>query len=93
MVICPTTLIGNWRKELQTFAPNITVSTYHGLERELDTTTDVIITTYTILRLDKEKLIKTKWGMVIIDEAQNIKNSDTSQTKAVKEFTASITEQ
>ncbi|MBO5947979.1 DEAD/DEAH box helicase [bacterium] len=86
LVICPTTLIGNWRKELQTFAPNITVSTYHGLERELDTTTDVIITTYTILRLDKEKLIKTKWGMVIIDEAQNIKNSDTSQTKAVKEL-------
>ena len=86
IVICPTTLIGNWKKELQTFAPDLTVSIYHGLERELNLNTDIIITTYTILRLDKEKLVKTKWGMVVIDEAQNIKNTDTSQTKAVKEL-------
>ena len=88
LVVCPTTLLGNWVKEIKTFAPEIQTSVYHGVERELDTKADVIITTYAILRIDIEQIKKQKWSMVIIDEAQNIKNPDTSQTQAVKQIKA-----
>ena len=90
LVVCPTTLVGNWVKELKMFAPSITSSVYHGLERELDTKVDVIITTYAILRIDIEKLKKQTWGALIVDEAQNIKNPDTSQTQAVKSLKSNI---
>ncbi len=84
LVVCPTTLVGNWVKEIQMFAPTLKSSIYHGIDRQLDTKADVVITTYAILRIDIEKLKKEKWSMLIIDEAQNIKNPDTSQTQAVK---------
>lgn len=84
IVVCPTTLMGNWMKELQLFAPSLKAATYHGAERELDKDADVILTTYAIMRIDIEKLKKQQWGMIIVDEAQNIKNPDTAQTLAVK---------
>ncbi len=84
LVVCPTTLIGNWMKELQMFAPSLDAVIYHGAERKLDIKHDIILTTYAIMRIDIEELKKNDWGMVIIDEAQNIKNPDTAQTLAVK---------
>jgi len=84
LVICPTTLIGNWMKELQMFAPSLDAVVYHGAERELDLKHDVILTTYAIMRIDVEELKKHAWGMIIVDEAQNIKNPDTAQTLAIK---------
>ena len=84
LVICPTTLIGNWMKELQMFAPSLDAVVYHGAERQLDVKHDVILTTYAIMRIDVEELKKQQWGMVIVDEAQNIKNPDTAQTLAIK---------
>ena len=88
LVVCPTTLLGNWVKEIKNFAPQLKTSIYHGIERKLDKTADVIITTYAILRIDIEEVKKSKWSMLIIDEAQNIKNPDTSQTQAVKQIKA-----
>ncbi len=90
LVICPTTLMGNWIKELNMFAPKLKASSYHGPERKLDLKSDVIITTFAILRIDIEEVKKTTWGMVIVDEAQNIKNPDTSQTTAVKSLKSDI---
>lgn len=84
LVICPTTLMGNWMKELQMFAPSLDAVVYHGSERQLDIKHDVILTTYAIMRIDVEELKKQNWGMVIVDEAQNIKNPDTAQTLAIK---------
>ena len=84
LVICPTTLIGNWMKELQMFAPSLDATVYHGAERKLDVKHDVILTTYAIMRIDVEELKKQQWGMIIVDEAQNIKNPDTAQTLAIK---------
>ena len=84
LVVCPTTLMGNWMKELQLFAPSLKAVTYHGAERKLNTDVDVILTTYAIMRIDIEELKKYQWGMLIVDEAQNIKNPDTAQTLAVK---------
>ena len=88
LVVCPTTLIGNWMKELQMFAPTLDAVIYHGADRELDTKHDIILTTYAIMRIDVEELQKHQWGMVIIDEAQNIKNPDTAQTIAIKTLKA-----
>lgn len=84
LVVCPTTLMGNWMKELQMFAPSLDVTIYHGAERELDLKHDIILTTYAIMRIDIEELKKHNWGMIIVDEAQNIKNPDTAQTIAIK---------
>ena len=90
LVICPTTLMGNWIKELKMFAPSLKASAYHGPERQLDLKADVLITTFAILRIDIEEVKKTNWGMVVVDEAQNIKNPDTSQTAAVKSLKSDI---
>lgn len=90
LVVCPTTLMGNWKRELNTFSPSLKVLTYHGFNREFSTNCDVILTTYAILRIDLEKFQKTGWDLLIIDEAQNIKNPSTSQTQAIKAIKASM---
>jgi len=90
LVICPTTLIGNWMKELQMFAPSLKAAVYHGLDRMLDLNNDVILTTYAIMRIDVEEMKKNNWGMIIVDEAQNIKNPDTAQTIAIKSLKSNI---
>ena len=90
LVVCPTTLMGNWIKELQMFAPSLNVITYHGLDRKLDTKKDVILTTYAIMRIDVEEIKKYNWGMIVVDEAQNIKNPDTAQTVAIKALKSNI---
>ena len=90
LVICPTTLMGNWMKELQMFAPSLDAVVYHGAERKLDVKHDIILTTYAIMRIDVEELKKQSWGMIIVDEAQNIKNPDTAQTLAIKMLKSDI---
>jgi SNF2 family DNA or RNA helicase len=90
LVVCPTTLLGNWEKELETFAPSLKVLKYHGLERVLDLKNDVILTTYAILRIDSEEFQKQNWELFVIDEAQNIKNPTTSQTQAIKSIKANM---
>ena len=90
LVICPTTLMGNWKRELNTFAPSLKILIYHGFNREFSTNCDVILTTYAILRIDLEKFQKTNWDLLIIDEAQNIKNPSTNQTQAIKAIKAQM---
>ena len=90
LVICPTTLMGNWTKEIQMFAPTLDATVYHGAERQLALKHDIILTTYAIMRIDVEELKKHEWGMIIVDEAQNIKNPDTAQTLAVKMLKSDI---
>jgi SNF2 family DNA or RNA helicase/uncharacterized Zn finger protein len=89
LVVCPTTLIGNWVKECAKFAPSLRVSVYHGAERSLKTKdTDIVISSYGILRRDLKKFNKHDWNLFIIDEAQNIKNHETQQTQAIKSLKA-----
>ena len=90
LVVCPTTLLGNWMKELEMFAPTLKAEIYHGYDRELNLKNDIILTTYAIMRIDTEKLKKENWAMVIVDEAQNIKNPDTAQTLAIKSVKSDI---
>jgi len=85
LVVCPTTLLGNWYKECAKFAPSLKVYIYHGTERSLELNgIDIALTTYGLLRNDLEEFKNKEWDFVIIDEAQNIKNPDAAQTMAVK---------
>ncbi|OJJ17112.1 hypothetical protein BKI52_30845 [marine bacterium AO1-C] len=87
LVVVPTTLLGNWQKEIQKFAPSLKATIYHGPQRKLDTKIpDVIITSYGVARSDIKVLSKKQWGFLAIDEAQNIKNTTTEQTKAIKKL-------
>lgn len=91
LVVCPTTLVGNWHKECAKFAPSLKVFIYHGTHRTLELEgNDVIITTYGLLRRDLDEFKDKDWDFVIIDEAQNIKNPDAGQTIAVKSLKTKI---
>lgn len=91
LVVCPTTVVGNWHKELERFAPSLRASIYHGTDRRLSTrNVDLVITTFGILRRDLEKFKARPWGVLIVDEAQNIKNPRTDQARAVKAVKADV---
>lgn len=91
LVICPTSVVGNWRHEIQRFAPSLKSYTHQGAERvsgkafrkELQGA-DVVLTSYPLLARDRELLETVEWSTVILDEAQNIKNSTTKQAQAAR---------
>src|SRR6185503_5034954 len=82
LVVCPTSVLHNWESEIARFRPDLTVSIYHGPRRALDATADVVLTTYAILRIDRERLGATRWRTVVLDEAQAIKNPDSQSAQA-----------
>ncbi|BDD11900.1 helicase (plasmid) [Fulvitalea axinellae] len=90
LVVVPTSLLTNWRKEIERFAPGLRASVYHGTKREIPEEFDVLITTYGMVRSESKLFRKVKWFALIIDEAQNIKNVSTEQTKAVKALKAEV---
>ena len=91
LIIVPTTLLDNWQKEIERFAPELTARIYHGAGRNFkENGYDMLITSYGILRSDIELFQKKKWSVIIIDEAQNIKNPFTEQTKAVKKLKSPV---
>jgi SNF2 family DNA or RNA helicase len=95
LVVCPMSVVGNWQREAARFAPGLAVHVHHGSDRlsgeELrDTVTahDLVITTYAIATRDALRLAEVEWDRVVLDEAQNIKNSSTLQSRAVRGFPA-----
>ncbi|ANS76203.1 helicase [Paenibacillus yonginensis] len=95
LVICPTSVLGNWQKELQRFAPSLSVKLHYGSSRqsgeafEADTLqADVVLTSYATAALDQELLQTVTWESICLDEAQNIKNAQTKQSTAVRSFPA-----
>ncbi|MDR3090434.1 MAG: DEAD/DEAH box helicase [Desulfobulbaceae bacterium] len=91
LVVAPTGLLANWQAEITRFAPTLSAHIFHGTNRDLtEFTADVLLTTYGLLRADAPILKKMKWRLMVIDEAQNIKNHDAAQTKAVKSIPADI---
>ena len=89
IVIVPTGLLSNWQSEIERFTSNLSYFVYHGAQRNLkDFHADILLTTYGVLRSDIETLKKKKWQIAVIDEAQNIKNANTSQSKAVRSLPA-----
>jgi superfamily II DNA or RNA helicase len=82
LVVCPTSVLFNWKSELQRFRPKLRVAVYHGANRSFDDAADVTLTTYAILRLDAKPLAARSFGAVVLDEAQAIKNPDSQTARA-----------
>ncbi|MEU6844565.1 DEAD/DEAH box helicase [Streptomyces sp. NPDC046716] len=76
LVVCPTSLMGNWQREIEKFAPGTPVRRFHGGRRSLEDLADgeFVLTTYGTMRLDAAQLAAASWGMVVTDEAQHVKN-------------------
>ena len=91
LIVVPTGLLTNWQAEIERFAPSLTTFIYHGGSRQLkDFADDIMLTSYGVLRSDCAKIKKKKWTVMFIDEAQNIKNHDTAQSKAIKSIPAAM---
>jgi len=90
LIVVPKTLLENWRREFQRFAPDISVYIYHGPKRNLATTQNysVIITTYGTLLNDIDMFRQFVFDHLIVDEAQSIKNSRSKAHRAVRQVRA-----
>lgn len=88
LIVVPTSLLANWQREATKFTPKLKVQLYYGQSRDFDPQkTHVVLTTYGTLRRDTS-LQKQKYSVLIIDEAQAIKNHKTSTFKTVKNIKA-----
>ncbi len=94
LVICPTSVVSNWQRELARFAPDLRVLVHHGAARKKSELAaqaarhDVVISSYALLRRDEKHLAEVEWGDVILDEAQNIKNPSTRQAQVARKLPA-----
>lgn len=93
LLICPTSVIGNWQKECQQFVPSLTVYVHHGSTRghgdtfiEKAKSCDLVITSYSLAHLDFDDLASIDWDVICLDEAQNIKNAQTKQARAIRKL-------
>lgn len=86
LVVCPTSLMGNWQREIERFAPGTPVRRFHGSSRDLDALAEgeFVLTTYGTMRLDAPRLAQAGWGMVVADEAQHVKNPYSATAKALR---------
>lgn len=101
LVACPTSVIGNWRREIHRFAPDLRAVIHHGptraqsrdeleerIGRDAAKVPAVIITSYALVRRDLELLGELPFDCLVLDEAQNIKNPEAAQSQAVRLLTA-----
>jgi superfamily II DNA or RNA helicase len=92
LVVAPTSLVGNWRDEAARFAPDLRVLVLHGADRAVHyasiTGHDLVITTYPLLPRDRERLVEARFSLLILDEAQAIKNPKSQAAQVVREIVA-----
>jgi non-specific serine/threonine protein kinase len=93
LLICPTSLLGNWEHEAARFAPSLRLYTHHGPRRasgsdffQIRQEHDLILTTYSLAGRDLELLGTEPWDRLVLDEAQNVKNPDTAQSRAIRKL-------
>ncbi|MFD7898206.1 DEAD/DEAH box helicase [Streptomyces sp. NPDC059743] len=86
LVVCPASLMGNWQREIERFAPGTPVRRFHGTTRDLEALEagEFVLTTYGTMRLDAARLAGADWGMVVADEAQHIKNPYSATARALR---------
>jgi superfamily II DNA or RNA helicase len=86
LVVCPASLMGNWQREIEKFAPGTPVRRFHGSRRGLEGLADgeFVLTTYGTMRLDASRLDEVAWGMVVADEAQHVKNPYSATARALR---------
>ncbi|MFD7971739.1 DEAD/DEAH box helicase [Streptomyces clavifer] len=89
LVICPASLLGNWHREINRFAPGVPVRRFHGTDRTLtDPDGGFVLTTYGTMRSSADRLAGHTWGLVVADEAQHVKNPHSSTAKALRTIPA-----
>lgn len=95
LLICPTSVVTNWEREIARFAPSLTTLVHRGANRlrageflAAARGVDMVLTSYALARLDAEFLQPVEWLGVVLDEAQNIKNPTTKQTQAIRKLKA-----
>ncbi|MCC5876507.1 MAG: DEAD/DEAH box helicase, partial [Candidatus Sumerlaeia bacterium] len=96
LLVCPTSVMGNWQRETERFAPGLKLAIHHGPTRAKSAITlkklirdnDILITTYPLLQRDQQLLTEVDWRGVVLDEAQYIKNHNTRQAKSARSLTA-----
>lgn len=94
LLICPVSVVGNWKKEAERFTPDLPVLVHHGLKRTRGgsfakeaSKHALVLSSYSLVHRDQAQLEKVAWGGVILDEAQNIKNPNTKQARAARALT------
>ncbi|MCD7952857.1 MAG: DEAD/DEAH box helicase [Synergistaceae bacterium] len=95
LLICPTSVMENWRRETERFIPGTKTLIHHGMKRnKKNVFTDealaetLVISSYSLLYRDNSLFSKVEWAGIILDEAQNIKNPDTCQSRAARSVRA-----
>ncbi|MFC1725262.1 DEAD/DEAH box helicase [candidate division KSB1 bacterium] len=91
LLICPTSVVNNWRKEAEKFTPDLDVLVYHGSDRRKKKSFEksapehaLVVSSYGLLHRDVNFFKKVQWAGLVLDEAQNIKNPETKQSKAAR---------
>ncbi|HEY3365055.1 MAG TPA: DEAD/DEAH box helicase [Symbiobacteriaceae bacterium] len=95
LLICPTSLVSNWQRELARFGPDLRLLVHHGTDRrrgeefaDAARSHDVVISTYALSIRDLADLATVVWAGIVLDEAQNIKNADTRQSQSLRSLPA-----
>ncbi|RBO85526.1 DEAD/DEAH box helicase [Nocardia puris] len=95
LLVCPMSVVGNWQREAERFAPGLRVLVHHGSGRRTGEDfaaavgeADLVLTTYSLLARDFEELSGRDWERVVLDEAQHIKNAGTRQARAARALRA-----
>jgi hypothetical protein len=95
LLLCPTSVVGNWKKEAERFTPTLPVLVHHGSDRARGATFAreankhaLVLSSYSLLYRDLALFQKVPWASVVLDEAQNIKNPDTKQARAARALEA-----
>ncbi|MFC1231915.1 MULTISPECIES: DEAD/DEAH box helicase [Streptomyces] len=89
LVVCPASLLGNWQREITRFAPGVPVRRFHGPDRTLEGLAGgFVLTTYGTMRSAAPTLAAQRWGMVVADEAQHVKNPHSATAKALRTLPA-----
>ncbi|TXC85945.1 DEAD/DEAH box helicase [Metabacillus litoralis] len=93
LIIAPTSVLGNWQKEFEKFAPHLSVKLHYGANRakaeKFDSSIadyDVVLTSYGLSHADFDEMSNITWSTVCLDEAQNIKNAHTKQSRAIRKL-------
>src|SRR5262249_34654337 len=94
LIVCPVSVLGNWRRELQRFAPSLRVTMHHGKGRaetpaefqQVLAACDIVLTSYNLLQRDEEIMTSLTFEGVVLDEAQNIKNPATKQSRVARKL-------
>ena len=92
LIVAPVSLLGNWQREAARFCPSLRSHIHHGLSRH-DAAQDlsgfdIVLTPYSLLHRDRELWMGTEWHLLVLDEAQNIKNANTNAAQTVGDIPA-----